>query len=192
MKSGTCTLLSGVGRNWICGLGVCCPKLAFSGEAEGKISKRRLRKSLVNQVSSTCPSSKCHPERNRPCTDFFAGQSLLPPTPTARLGAVYRGLALQVQNALKKTLRLTPFVASRRPRPSVPYEQQLSRSAEQTALAGRNSAGGSPRFGFEHLGRNSLIGHPCSGLITHPRDDHPVGVLRCCRTGFQGLTPPGY
>ncbi len=116
MKSGTCTLLSGVGRNWICGLGVCCPKLAFSGEAEGKISKRRLRKSLVNQVSSTCPSSKCHPERNRPCTDFFAGQSLLPPTPSARLGAVYRGLALQVQNALKKTLRLTPFVASRRPR----------------------------------------------------------------------------
>jgi len=57
-----------------------CPKLAFSGEAEGKISKRRLRKSLVNQVSSNCPSSKCHPERNRPRTDFLAGQSLLPST----------------------------------------------------------------------------------------------------------------
>ena len=57
-----------------------CPKLAFSGEAEGKISKRHLRKCLVNQVSSNCPSSKCHPERNRPRNDFFAGQSLLPPT----------------------------------------------------------------------------------------------------------------
>ena len=131
----------------------------------------------------------------------LAGQSLLPPTlcgsndwpaNTQLQAGPVSGLALQVINALRKIARLTLLVASRRSRPSVPYEKQLFRSAEKTALAGRNSAGGSSRFGFEHLGRASLIDHPRSGLRTHPRDDHPVGVLRCCRAGFQGLTPPGY
>ena len=125
---------------------------------------------------------------HRPCV---GGSNDWPANIQLQAGPV-SGLALQVINALRKIARLTPSVASRRSRPSVPYEKQLFRSAEKTALAGRNSAGERSRFGFEHLGRASLIDDPRSGLRTHPRDDHPVGVLRCCRAGFQGLTPPGY
>ena len=36
---------------------------------------------------------------------------------------------------------------------------------------------------------------PCDsrlGLIANPRDGHPVGVLKRCLDGFQGLTHPGY
>ena len=31
--------------------------------------------------------------------------------------------------------------------------------------------------------------HPRSGLMTHPHNFHPVGVLGGCHAGFQGLTP---